>query len=84
MSTDNDTTNPLVLIPGGTTTVADSPSWLTTAAEHVLTRSSSCLALITPEGACPQCGREVPGIWDPAGPPPAVGQWWPRRVAVGA
>ncbi len=52
MSTDNDTTNPLVLIPGGTTTVADSPSWLTTAAEHVLTRSSSCLALITPEGAC--------------------------------
>ena len=28
---------------------------------------------ITPEGACPQCGREVAGIWDPAGPSPAVG-----------
>ena len=35
---------------------------------------------ITPDGA----GHEVAGIWDPAGPPPAVGQWWPRRVAVGA
>ncbi|CAM2936493.1 AmmeMemoRadiSam system radical SAM enzyme [Actinomyces slackii] len=39
---------------------------------------------ITPEGACPQCDRGVAGLWDPAGPPPAVGQWWPRRVDVGA
>ena len=39
---------------------------------------------ITPEGSCPRCGRRAPGIWDPAGPPPAAGQWWPRRVAIGA
>ena len=38
---------------------------------------------ITPQGTCPQCGRTVPGIWDPAGPPPEVGQWWSRRVEVG-
>ena len=38
---------------------------------------------ITSEGACPQCGRRVPGLWDPAAPPPAAGQWLPRRVAVG-
>ena len=39
---------------------------------------------ITPDGACPRCGRHVPGIWDPAGPPPPTGQWWPRHLAIGA
>ena len=39
---------------------------------------------ITPDGACPRCGRHVPGIWDPAGPPPPTGQWWPQRLAIGA
>ena len=39
---------------------------------------------ITPDGACLRCGRHVPGIWDPAGPPPPTGQWWPQHLAIGA
>ena len=37
---------------------------------------------LTPHGTCPDCGRLLPGIWDPAGPPPPTGQWYPRRVQV--
>lgn len=37
---------------------------------------------VTAHGTCPLCDRPVAGIWDPAGPPPDTGQWWPRRVDV--
>ena len=37
---------------------------------------------LTPAGTCPDCGCTLPGTWDPAGPPPAAGQWYPRRVRI--
>ena len=37
---------------------------------------------LTATGDCPDCGRHLPGIWDPQGPPPPTGQWYPRRVRV--